>query len=63
MKKECAKGFHSETEFVVKKKDGIVLSVDNSYTYHPKTDFKGREIIWFNDSNLIKERKVEEKND
>ncbi len=55
-KKEYGKNFPSKTEFTVREKDGIIIEIGNSYTYHPKPNFKGEKMKWFDDTIVTKRR-------
>ena len=36
-------------EFAVEKKNGVVQKVGKSEILQPKTDFKGKDVKWFED--------------
>lgn len=44
-----------KAEFAVEKKHGI-MNVGRSSILQPKTDFKGGETKWFDDSQLLKSK-------
>lgn len=41
-------------EFAVVTKNNVVVQVGKSQIYQPKTNFKGGEIKWFDDTKLIR---------
>ena len=44
----------STFETIVTIRNGAVRHVTGSYIYHPKTNFNGVGIKWFDDSKLVK---------
>ena len=48
-----------EMQFAVVTKNNVVVQVGKSQIYQPKTNFKGGEIKWFDDTRLIKKKGVE----
>lgn len=49
-----------EVEFAVVTKSGVVTKIGKSQIYQPKTNFKGGEIKWFDDTKLIRKGKIYE---
>lgn len=47
-----------EIQFAVRTKNSVVVQVGKSQIYQPKPNFKGGEIKWFDDKELIKKKGV-----
>lgn len=50
-----------EIQFAVVTKSGVVTKIGKSQIYQPKTNFKGGEIKWFDDTKLIRKDSVDER--
>lgn len=48
-------------QFAVVVKNGVITSVGKSQIYQPKTNFKGGEIKWFDDTKLIRKDNMNER--
>ena len=48
-----------EIKFATVTKDGVVVKVQKSQLYQPKTNFKGGKVKWFDDTKLIKRKRGE----
>lgn len=52
-----------EIQFAVVTKSNVVVQVGKSQIYQPKTNFKGGEIKWFDDTRLMKRKNVGKERD
>lgn len=46
----------SQMEFIVMIEHGAVAGISKGYAYHPKVNFGGGTIKWFDDNKLLKNK-------
>lgn len=45
-------------QFATVENNGVVVQIGKSWIFQPKTEFRGGEIKWFDDTKLIRKQEI-----